>query len=309
MIDVLFAAGEARWEQYRETLPRALAEAGLAADVGTGHPPDSADYVVCAPDGPVEDFSPFVRAKAVLSLWAGVEKLVGNPTISQPLCRMADPALKEGMTEWVVGHALRHHLGMDAHISNPERAWAPKSPPLARDRRASVLGLGELGADCAQALAALNFDVAGWSRRPKELSGVTCLAGETGLSAALARAEILVLLLPLTAATENILDAERLSLLPEGATVLNPGRGGLIDDGALLAALDSGQLAHATLDVFRVEPLPQEHPFWAHPKVTVTPHVAAETRPASASRAIAENIRRSEAGEPLLNLVDRVCGY
>lgn len=309
MINVLFAAGDARWEQYRETLPRALADAGLAADVGTDHPPGSADYVVCAPDGPVADFSPFVRAKAVLSLWAGVEKLVGNPTISQPFCRMADPALKEGMAEWVVGHALRHHLGMDAHISNTERAWAPKAPPLARDRRASVLGLGELGAACAQVLAALNFDVAGWSRRPKKLSGVTCHAGEAGLDAALARADILVLLLPLTAATESILDAARLSLLPEGATVLNPGRGGLIDDDALLAALDSGRLAHATLDVFRVEPLPQDHPFWAHPKVTVTPHVAAETRPASASRAIAENIRRSEAGEPLLNLVDRASGY
>ena len=309
MIKVLFAAGDARWKQYRETLPRALSDAGIDADVGTGHPPDSADYVVCAPDGPVEDFSPFVRAKALLSLWAGVENLVGNPTISQPLCRMADSALKEGMIEWVTGHALRHHLGMDAHIVNPERAWKPNAPPLARDRRIGVLGLGELGTVCAQALAALNFDVAGWSRRPKEISGVTCCSGETGLADALTRAEILVLLLPLTGSTENILNADRILSLPEGATVLNPGRGGLIDEDALLDALDSGRLAHATLDVFRVEPLPQDHPFWAHPKVTVTPHVAAETRPASASKAIAENIRRSEAGEQMMNLVDLFAGY
>ena len=125
----------------------------------------------------------------------------------------------------------------------------------------------------------------------------------------LSRAEILVLLLPLTAATENILSTETLALLPKGATLINPGRGALIDDAALLAALDSGQIGQATLDVFRTEPLPADHPYWHHPKVTVTPHIASATRPESAAEAIAENIRRSEAGETLLHLVDRSAGY
>ena len=126
---------------------------------------------------------------------------------------------------------------------------------------------------------------------------------------ALSGAQMLVLLLPRTPETENLLDARRLAWLPRGAVVINPGRGHLIDDAALLAALDAGALAHATLDVFRVEPLPAGHPYWAHPKVTVTPHIAAETRAGSASRVVAENVRRLVAGAPLLHLVDRVRGY
>ena len=127
--------------------------------------------------------------------------------------------------------------------------------------------------------------------------------------AVLARAEIVVLLMPLTAETRDLLNAERLALLPKGAVIINPGRGPLVDDEALLAALEAGRIGHATLDVFRTEPLPPEHPFWAHPRVTVTPHIAADTRAVTATRVIAENIRRAEAGEPMANLVDRGRGY
>jgi glyoxylate/hydroxypyruvate reductase A len=141
------------------------------------------------------------------------------------------------------------------------------------------------------------------------VDGIACHHGAAGLDAALSGAQIVVLLLPRTPETENVLNARTLDLLAPGACVINPGRGPLIDDAALLAALDSGQVGHATLDVFRTEPLPPDHPFWAHPKVTVTPHIASETRPKSAARVIAENIRRGEAGEPLLNLVDRGKGY
>jgi glyoxylate/hydroxypyruvate reductase A len=129
------------------------------------------------------------------------------------------------------------------------------------------------------------------------------------LTVALRRAEVVVLLLPQTPETENLMNAERLALPARGFVLLNPGRGTLIDDAALLAALDSGQVGHATLDVFRQEPLPQDHPFWAHPHVTVSPHIAAATPPESASYIIAENVRRGEAGEPLLYLVDRGAGY
>jgi len=198
---------------------------------------------------------------------------------------------------------------MDSHIVNPDHIWNFDPPPLARDRRVAILGLGELGSACARALAALNFGVMGWSRRPKRIDGVTCLQGRDGLKRILASADTLVLLLPLTPATQNLLDARTMALLPDGVILLNPGRGGLIDDEALLVALDAGRIAHATLDVFREEPLPNGHPFWKHPGVTVTPHQASETRPGSASDLIAENIRRCEANEPMLHLVDRKAGY
>ncbi|MDP2740130.1 MAG: glyoxylate/hydroxypyruvate reductase A [Pseudorhodobacter sp.] len=311
MLTVLFAAPARLWPAYAAPLATAFAEAGIEARiVDATTDPASVDYIIFAPGGPLTDFAPYAHARAVLSLWAGVERIVANPSLTQPLCRMVDPALTEGMVEWVTGHVLRHHLGMDAHILGQDGIWrGTVTPPLARERGVTVLGLGELGSACAQALAALNFRVTGWSRSARTLPGITCLAGESGLAQALAGAEILVTLLPNTPATENLLNARTLAQLPKGAVIINPGRGTLIDDAALIAALDSGQIAHATLDVFRTEPLPPDHPYWAHPRVTVTPHIAAETRPASAARVIAENIRRCEAGEPLLHLVSRQNGY
>ncbi len=308
-LTVLFAASDGNWHSYAAPLRAALAEAGLDATLTREADPAAVDYIVYAPTSPLQDFSPYARCKAVLSLWAGVERIVANPTLTQPLCRMVDPALSEGMVEWVAGHALRHHLGMDRHILNPGRIWDPTCPPLARERPVAMLGMGELGTACARALAALNFPVTGWSRTPKAVDGIPCLHGPDGLDRALATAQIVVTLLPKTPETENILNARTLGLLPQGAVILNPGRGALIDDDALLAALETGHVGHATLDVFRTEPLPQDHPYWSHPRVTVTPHIAADTRAPSASRVIAENIRRSEAGEPLLHRVDRARGY
>ncbi|MBK5935116.1 glyoxylate/hydroxypyruvate reductase A [Rhodovulum imhoffii] len=310
-MNVLFAAPATSWETYRAPLFRAFDQAGLQATLHTDPDaaPETVDYIVYAPAGPVSDFTPFSRCKAVLSLWAGVETIVLNPTLTQPLCRMVDSGLQEGMVEWVTGHVLRHHLSMDRHIVNPLHNWDPAVPPLARDRKVTVLGLGELGRACAQALRALNFAVAGWARTHHSLEGIPCLHGADGLRPALARAEIAVLLLPLTAETENLLNHERLGWMPEGAVLINPGRGALVDDEALLAALGRGGLSHATLDVFRTEPLPAAHPFWAHPQVTVTPHIASATRPETAAQVIVENIRRSEAGEALLFRVDRAQGY
>lgn len=320
-VRVLFSARTPRWSDYERPLRAAFDDAGLAVDLRPAsgstqswegpppHAPADVDYIICAPNGPIADFRPFARTKAVLNLWAGVETIAPNPTLTQPLARMVDPGMTEGMVEWVTGHVLRHHLGMDAQIVGQTGVWDPHVPPLARDRPVTILGLGELGCACAEALRDLRFPVTGWSRRPKTLDGVTCLADEEALRAALAEAQIVVLLLPLTPATETRIAATELAWLPRGAVLLNPGRGGLIDDAALIAALDSGQVGHATLDAFRTEPLPPDDPYWAHPRVTVTPHIASATRPASASRAIAENIRRGEAGEPLQHLVDRSAGY
>jgi glyoxylate/hydroxypyruvate reductase A len=264
---------------------------------------------VFAPGGDIDDFRPFVRARAVLSLWAGVERVVRNPTLTQPLCRMVDPGLTAGMVEWVAGQVLRHHLGLDRFVRSAAPHWDQVVPPLAAQRKVGILGLGALGAASARALAGLGFAVTGWSRSPRAVAGVGCLHGPDGLAQVLAGSEILVTLLPLTPQTEAIVNASALARMPRGAVLINPGRGGLIDDDALLAALDSGHIGHATLDVFRTEPLPHTHPFWAHPGITVSPHVAAETRPAGAARMLAENIRRDLAGLPLMHRVDRALGY
>lgn len=308
-LNVLFAGGAARWAEYESPLGAALTAAGIDARLSCDLPPDAVDYIVYAPTGQPLDFAQYPKARAVLSLWAGVEQIVTNATLTQPLCRMVDPGLREGMRDYVCAHVLRYHVGMDAHIVNPAQEWIFAPPPLARSRKVAVLGLGELGAECARALAQLGFEVHGWARREKAIDGVTCHAGKAGLGAALEGAEITVLLLPATPQTENLLNGARLAALPFGARIINPGRGALIDDAALLGALESGQIAHATLDVFRIEPLPADDPFWAHPRVTVTPHVASETRADTASGVIAENIARGEAGAPFLYLVDRDAGY
>lgn len=309
MLTILIAAGPGNWDEYSPHLRAALAKAGIAAQLVQDAPPERVDYIIYAPSAALQDFAPFTRAKAVLSLWAGVERIVGNASLTQPLCRMVDPGLTEAMVEWVTAHTLRHHLGLDRYTHNPGHIWDPACPPLARDRKVAMLGIGALGEACARSLMALNFTVQGWSRSAKSLPGIPCHHRAEGLKAVLEGADFVVTLLPRTAETENILNAQSMAMMKRGAVILNPGRGALIDDAALLAALDSGQIGHATLDVFRVEPLPQDHPFWAHPRVTVTPHIAADTRPDTSAEVIVENIRRGEAGLPFLHVVDRVRGY
>ncbi len=309
MINVQFAALSERWATYQPLLQKAFKDADLSVDLRQDHAPDTVDYVVYAPNSDLQDFTHHTRCKAVLSLWAGVEAIVGNDTLTMPLCRMVDPGLTAGMVEWVVGHTLRYHLELDRCLAMQNGEWAPLVPPLAQSRPVTILGLGALGQACAQALHALGFPVTGWSRSEKAIENIHCLHGQEGLKQALSTAQIVILLLPDTPATENTLNAQTLAALPKGARIINPGRGPLIDDQALLDALNQGHVAHATLDVFRIEPLPKDHPYWAHPNVTVTPHIAAETRPKTACDVIAENIRRGEHGEPFLNLVDRNAGY
>jgi glyoxylate/hydroxypyruvate reductase A len=308
-LNVLFAGESERWPHYQGPLNEAFKALGIDAHLATDIAPDQVDYIVYAPNSDLKDFTPYIRAKAVLNLWAGVEGIVGNKTLTIPLTRMVDAGLTQGMIEWVCGHTIRHHLGMDQHIVNPTHQWAPSPPPLAWDRSVVVFGMGELGSACASVLAKFGFNVSGWSRSEKFVDRVTSLHGPDGLKTALEKAKIAILLLPDTPATNNTFDADALAMMPEGAIIINPGRGPLIDDEALLVALDSNHIAHATLDTFRVEPLPENHPYWTHPNVTVTPHVAAETRPKHSSLTIAENIRRGEVGEPFLHLVDRGVGY
>lgn len=274
--------------------------------------PELVDVVIVNPRAEVKDFSVFTNARLFQNMWVGVEEVLANGTVPEaaPLCRMVEDGITEGMTDYICGHVLRHHLDIDKSIHDTAAgSWDPAVPPLSRDRRVGVLGLGTLGADAARMLATLRFDVAGWSRTPKTIPGVACHSGADGLRTVIARSEILVTILPLTADTTHVLNAETLAIAPRGAVIINPGRGPLIDDDALLAALGTGQIGHATLDVFAVEPLPAAHPYWAHPAVTVTPHIAAETRTDGAARTTIEQIGRLMRGESLSCIVHRERGY
>lgn len=310
-VRVLWAGSSGDWSDWQPHLRDGFARAGLDVELSRDpRDPEGIDYIVYAPGGPVSDLSPFANARLVQSTWAGVEAIVTNRTLTQPLARMVDPGLTEGMQDYVLGHVLRHHLNTDFYASRPAGDWrAENPPPLARSRTVGFLGLGELGMACARGVAAHGFRTLGWSRSLKRDDLVACFAGDDGLEHVLAEAEIVVLLLPLTADTENLLDAKRIAGMKRGASVINPGRGPLIDDEALIAALTSGQISQATLDVFRTEPLPAAHPYWHLDNVLVTPHIAAQTRAETAAQVVVENIRRGEAGQPFLYLVDRTAGY
>ena len=308
-IKILFSANEENWRRYKAPLQDALDDKSLDYELGITITPSEVDYIIYAPTSSLQDFSPYTKLKAVLNLWAGVEGVTNNKTLNVPLARMVDSGLTNGMVEWVTGHTLRHHLGIDKHIHGQDGIWRSYVPPLAKDRIITILGLGTLGTACGIALERLGFNVRGWSRREKRVDGILCFYGDDQIDSSLLDADIVVLLLPDTPLTQNILNQHTLNLLKRGAFVLNPGRGPLIDDDALLAALETGQIEHATLDVFRIEPLPKNHRYWSNNKVTVIPHKASETRPKTASQVIAMNIERAENGQELLYLVDRENGY
>ena len=308
-IKILFSANEENWRRYKAPLQDALDDKSLDYELGITITPSEVDYIIYAPSSPLQDFSPYTKLKAVLNLWAGVEGVTNNKTLNVPLARMVDSGLTDGMVEWVTGHTLRHHLGIDKHIHGQDGIWRSYVPPLAKDRIITILGLGTLGTACGIALERLGFNVRGWSRREKRVDGILCFYGDDQIDSSLLDADIVVLLLPDTPLTQNILNQHTLNLLKRGAFVLNPGRGPLINDDALLAALETGQIEHATLDVFRIEPLPKNHQYWSNNKVTVIPHKASETRPKTASQVIAMNIERAENGQELLYLVDRENGY
>jgi len=257
------------------------------------------------------DLGKFRQLRAVLSLGAGVDHLLRNATISPgiPIVRMVEAGLADGMREYVLLNVLRHHRDMQTLAGNQARCrWAPFSVPPAKDRTVGIMGLGALGADAGQTLVQFGFRVVGWSRRPKTLSGMRVFI-EGDRQAFLQQTEILVCLLPLTAETSDILDKTLFASLPKGAAVINAARGEHVVDADLLSALETGHLSGATLDAFRTEPLPPDHPFWRHPKITVTPHCASLTHPEGGARRIARCIEQMRAGETPVGLVDRRAGY
>ena len=257
------------------------------------------------------DLMRYPNLKAVFWLGAGVDWLLEQKDLPKvPFVRLVDPGLTAGMTEYVVLHTLRYHRHQpELEAAQRRRDWVDIDYPLPWNRKVGILGLGVLGGDAARKLRAFEFDVAGWSRTPKTIPGVTGFHGESQLTAFLNRTEILVCLLPLTSETRGIINERTLAALPRGACVINAGRGGHVVDADLLAALDSGHIAHAALDVFNTEPLPADHRYWTHPQVTISPHIASITHAETAAPGIYGGMKRARAGQALDNLVDFERGY
>ena len=249
--------------------------------------------------------------KAIFSLWAGVDHLASDPELPPlPVIRIVERSMTATMTAHVVQQVLDLHThALDYRAQQAARHWEQLELRAPWERRVGILGLGSLGRDAAEKLTALRFDVAGWSRSPKQIAGIACFHGEDGLTDFLARTDILVCLLPMTEATRGILSRSLFDRLPPGAALVNCARGAHLVDDDLLAALADGRISSAALDVFNEEPLPADHPYWGHPRVVVTPHVAAFSVPATAIESVAANIRRMEAGEAPLYVVDFARGY
>jgi glyoxylate/hydroxypyruvate reductase A len=275
-----------------------------------GDPRDiQAAIVWKAPEGELRKFQ---NLKLIVNLGAGVDSIVQDKSLPEgiPIVRIADPDMSRMMAQFVLAAVLRHYRDFVSFArAQKERRWHYIHPREAPTCNVGVMGLGALGATAAAELVRQGFKVRGWARTPKSLEGVEAFHGRPGLQPFLAQCEILVVMLPLTPETEGILDAKALALLPRGAKLVNVGRGRLVDEEALIAALRSGQVAEATLDVFRVEPLPAASPLWDFDQVLVTPHLASVAIPRTAARQVAENLRRLAAGEPLLNVVDPKRGY
>jgi glyoxylate/hydroxypyruvate reductase len=250
--------------------------------------------------------------KLIVSLGAGVDHVFRDPALPPgvPILRLVDPHMTRAMSEYVVLQVLRlHRQDIDYRAQQAAAEWRERPQKNAEERTVGILGFGTLGQDAGRKLRALGFDVAGWSRSARTVPGFATYAGAAGLDALLAHSEILVSLLPMTPETENILDGALFARLPRGAGLVNAGRGRHLVEADLIAALDTGQLSAAVLDVFRDEPLPRSHPFWRNPRIVITPHVAAETHPPTALPIIAAAIRDFAAGLPVANLVDPERGY
>lgn len=294
---------------WREALCRAMPELEVRVWPDIGDPAE-VDYALiwAAPDRMLHDLP---NLRVVFSLGAGVDHLLGDAVPSTvPIVRMVDPALAEGMVEYVLYQVLRHHRGMHVYEARQARCeWRTHEQIRPMERGIGILGVGELGGRCARRLADLGFAVAGYSRHRRDIPGVVSHAGEAEFPTFLARTEILVCLLPLTPATQGLLSAECFRQLPRGAVLIHAGRGAQLHEPDLLTALDSQQLDHAVLDVFRDEPLPGEHPFWSHPRINVTPHIASLTNPHTGSERVIEGIHADIAGDPLEQVVDRGRGY
>ncbi|WP_245214840.1 2-hydroxyacid dehydrogenase [Pararoseomonas indoligenes] len=257
-------------------------------------------------------FEGLAALRLVHGVGAGVNALRDAPgrPAGVPLCRVVAEELDQGMAQHII-HAILRETRDHRLYDEQQRAriWKRLTQRHACDITVGIMGLGALGLATARPLRQLGYNLVGWSRSRKSAEGIESFAGPAEMGTFLSRSDFLVVLLPITAETHGILDATALSKLPRGAVVVAVGRGGQVDEAALLAALDSGHLSHAHLDVFETEPLPADSALWAHPGVTLTPHIAASPHPLAVARLVMENLSRIERGEPPLHAVDEARGY
>ncbi|HYE41060.1 MAG TPA: glyoxylate/hydroxypyruvate reductase A [Ramlibacter sp.] len=282
-----------------------------AADVSEWQPgaPQADHAVVWAP--PQQFFDEQPALKGIFNIGAGVDALLKRRLPPQSVVvRLEDAGMSVQMAEFVCHALIRHFRELDGYERDAtQQKWGFRRPRLRADYPVGVMGLGVLGERVAQSVAAFEFPVRGWSRGAKDVPGVQCFAGEAQFDAFLAGTRVLVNLLPLTPETENILDRRTLGKLLPDAYRINVARGAHLVEEDLLALLDEGRLAGAALDVFRTEPLPADHPFWRHPKITVTPHTSARTLRDESIAQIARKIAALHHGEPIAGVVDRKKGY
>ena len=278
--------------------------------------PDSGDAgdieYALAWNPPLGLLASFPKLRFIQALGMGIDHFLADSDMPEnvPLARLVDPDMVRQMTEFVIHAVLRFHRQAALYARHQgARLWHQEAIPDTRKATIGIMGLGMLGADAAANLDAIGFRVRGWSRRPHELANIESFHGRSGFEDFISETQFLVCLLPLNESTADIINKDTLALLPEGAYVINAARGDHVVEGDLLNAINSGHIAGAALDVFRTEPLAPDHPFWAHPNIHVTPHVAALTNPLTAARLVAKNIQRAAAGQPPDNLVDLRRGY
>ncbi len=269
-----------------------------------------ADYaVVWAP--PQQFFDEQPQLKAVFNIGAGVDALLKLRLPPNALVvRLDDAGMSVQMAEYVCHAVIRHFRELDAYEADTRQGnWSFRKPRSRADFPVGIMGMGVLGERVARSLVGFEFPVMGWSRTPKSVDGVQCFAGEQGFADFLAASRVLVCLLPLTPETRDIMNLTNMSRLQSGAYIINVARGAHLVEDDLLALLDSGHLAGATLDVFRTEPLPAGHPFWQHPKIVVTPHTSARTLRSESITQIASKITAIQRGEPVAGVVEPSRGY
>lgn len=273
--------------------------------------PDDVEFALCW-NHPAGSLQQFPNLKCISSLGAGANHLLNDVTrpLDIPLVRLVDHGLKQSMAEYVMLGVLEHFRQFkDYRQKQTHNQWTAQRVPHVSELGVGIMGCGEIGRYVANKLADFGFNVHGWSRTSQENKKFSVYVGSDDLDPFLSQTDILICLLPLTLETENILNARTFSQLPQNAYLINVARGNHLVEVDLLSALDSGQLSGALLDVFREEPLLQQHPFWTHDKITITPHIASMTTPEFVTGQIVANYYRAVRGEPLLNLVDIKCGY
>lgn len=261
---------------------------------------------------PAGFFSRFPNLQVIFALGAGVDKLLRRDDIPEQvtIIRLTDAGMAQQMAEYCLYGVLHYQRQMDVY-QRQQRAsrWLPQATRVAGSIRVTILGLGQLGTHVGRTLATLGYQVSGWSRQPRQIEQIACTHGDAALRKLLPETDVLFCILPATQETQHLLNAERLGWLPADAAIINAGRGSLIDQDALLKQLDQGHLRFALLDVFAEEPLAEDHPLWTHPRVLITPHVAANTIPEEAVAQIAANLRALADGRPVSGRVDRLAGY